>query len=94
MEKGTGKYRGAAVLLALFVAVLATGHGSHAVQAAAHAAAAAPCTLLATPGPQLAGVQLSLRVVCDQPASCALMRSVTPALATLSKITFTSGNGE
>jgi hypothetical protein len=94
MEKSTGKYWGGAILLAAVLATLAPGRGTRVLQAASHIAAGAPCTLLAAPDLQLAGLQLSLHVVCDQPAGCALMRSVTPALAMLTKITFTSGNGE
>lgn len=89
MEHANRKYWAGAALVVAALALSMPGSGGRAMGAMSHAAGAAPCTVLAAPSLQLAGMRLSLKIECDTPSGCALMRGLWPVVAS-----FTSGNGE
>jgi hypothetical protein len=89
MEHANRKHWTGAALAVTVLVLLMQGNGSRATHTMSHAAGTAPCTVLAVPALQLAGMRLSLRIECDTPSGCALARGLWPVVAT-----FTSGNGE
>lgn len=94
MEHANRKHWAGAMLAAAALVLLMPGSSSRAMDAVSHAAGAAPCTVLAAPSLQLAGLRLSLKIECDTPSGCALARTLWPVVASFTSGTFTSGNGE